>query len=261
MTRAHRAALDPAADDARRPRRWLGVPLVVLTLGIAAPTVALADDLARVGAGVYNRYCVGCHGEQGDGKGPAAALLVVKPRDFSHGIIEFKSTPPGSLPTDEDLMRTITNGLPGNAMPSYALLPEAERRAVIAYIKTFSPRWRQERPPPPIPIPAVPASLGSPESIARGREVYTANGCATCHGVDGDGKGPAALLLKDAWGNPDRPRNFVRGVYEGGGAPADLFRTLTTGIEGTPMPAFAQIPEQDRWHLISYLLSLKGAKP
>ena len=235
--------------------------LAALVAGGPLPGVSAQEDLARAGADVYGRYCIGCHGEKGDGKGKASGLLVVKPRDFSTGVFEFKSTPPGSLPTDEDLMRTIMRGLPGNSMPGYALLPESERRAVIAYIKTFAERWKTETAPPPLPIPAVPADFGSPDSLQKGREAYRLNGCAICHGESGDGKGPAAAALRDARGNPDKPRNFVRGVYESGDLPNDLFRTLTTGIEGTPMPAFPQIPDGDRWNLIAYLLSLREDRP
>ena len=241
-----------------RTKRRLERPLFILLWIILFPAVSMGQEMAEVGKEVYRRYCVGCHGEKGDGKGKAAALLVVKPRDFSTGVFEFKSTPTGSLPTDDDLMRTLLRGLPGNSMPSYELVPERERRAVIAYIKTFSERWKKEEPPPPIPIPATPASFRSPESILKGKEVYRANGCPVCHGEEGDGKGPAAAGLRDARGNPDRPRNFKRGVYEGGSTPKDLFRTLTTGVEGTPMPAFPQIPEEEKWRLISFLLSLKG---
>jgi mono/diheme cytochrome c family protein len=223
------------------------------------PAFSLADEgLSRVGKGVYEKYCIGCHGEQGDGKGKAAALLVVNPRNFKTATFEFKSTPPGSLPTDDDLMRTITRGLPGNSMPSFELLPERERRAVIAYIKTFSDRWKTEVAPPPIPIPALPDGFGSPDFVSNGKEIYRKSGCPICHGDQGDGKGPAAAALRDVEGNPERPRNFKRGVYEGGSSPKDLFRTITTGIEGTPMPAFPQIPEEEKWQLISFLLSLKG---
>lgn len=235
--------------------------LLLILAMILSPGVLMAEDLVKAGADVYRRYCIGCHGEKGDGNVKAAALMVVKPRDFSTGVFEFKSTPPGSLPTDEDLMRTITRGLPGNAMPGYSLLPEAERRAVIAYIKTFSVRWKTETAPPPIAIPAVPADFGSPDSVRKGRETYRTSGCAVCHGENGDGKGPAAAALRDARGNPDKPRNFVRGVYESGDSPKDLFRTLTTGIEGTPMQAFPQIPEAERWNLIAYLLRLREDQP
>jgi mono/diheme cytochrome c family protein len=232
------------------------VALVIVLLGAAAQ--ALAAELAETGRQVYQRYCIGCHGEKGDGNGPGAALLVVKPRDFSAGIFEFKSTPMGTLPTDDDLLRTIRRGLPGNSMPSYELLSERERRALLAYVKTFSPRWQTETAGTPIALSPRPAGFGVPESVARGREVYMANGCPICHGDKGDGKGLAAAALRDRRGNPDKPRNFLRGVYEGGDRPEDLFRTVTTGIEGTPMNAFAQIPDEDRWHLIAYLLSLKG---
>jgi len=234
--------------------------LIVSILFFFAPVFVFADDVINVGQDVYLKYCVGCHGEKGDGKGKAASLLVTKPRDFTKGIFEFKSTSQGSLPLDEDLMRTITKGLPGNSMPAFVLVPEKERLAVIEYIKTFSEKWKKEKPGQPIVIPPVPEYVGSPESVTKGRGTYEVNGCSGCHGDKGDGKGPAAAILKDMWGNPDKPRNFRRGIYEGGSAPGDLFRTITTGIEGTPMPAFAQIPENDRWHLISYVLSFKGGK-
>jgi len=221
---------------------------------------AAKDDIVRVGQDVYIRYCIGCHGEKGDGKGKAAPLLIVKPRDFTAGVFKFKSTPQGTLPTDEDLIRTITKGLPGNSMPSFVLMPEKERRAVIDYIKTFSEKWKKEKSGQPVTIPFVPEYVNSPESVVKGRNAYEENGCMGCHGDKGDGKGPAAAILIDMWGNPVKPRNFTRGVYAGGSAPGDLFRTITTGIEGTPMLSFAHMPEIDRWHLISYLLSLKGEK-
>ncbi len=224
---------------------------------IVKSSVIAGDHSHEMGREVYLRYCVGCHGENGDGKGRGARLLVVKPRDFRDGIFEYKSTPMGTLPTDEDLMRTIVRGIPGTAMPSYRLLPEQERQAVIDYIKTFSQRWERESPGSPVTIPSPPEFLGSLESIEKGRAIYSENGCAMCHGNNGDGRGVLRDTLKDKWGRPVRPRNFIRGIYEGGSSPEDIFRTLTTGIEGTPMPSYVHIPEQDRWHLVSYLLSLK----
>lgn len=212
------------------------------------------------GKQVYARYCIGCHGEKGDGKGKGSPLLVVKPRDFTSGTFKFKSTPTGSLPTDDDLLRTVTRGLPGSAMPAYPLVSEQERRAVIAYVRAFSARWSKEKPQPSIVIPPVPDFVGSPDSSAKGRDLYANNACAVCHGDEGDGNGPTAATLEDMWGNPVKPRNFKRGIYRAGGAPADLFRTISTGVEGSPMPSFGHLSEDDRWNLISYLLSLKGAR-
>ncbi len=123
------------------------------------PDVAIAADAAtrEHGRAVYTRRCVGCHGRDGDGNGEAATFLSPRPRDFTAAIFKFRSTPSGSLPTDADLFRTVTRGVRGTAMPTWHELPMEDRRAVIAFIKTFSPRWRDEkncrrhprRPPPP----------------------------------------------------------------------------------------------------------------
>ncbi len=52
---------------------------------------------------VYEVNCAACHGVESDGNGPAARMFVTRPRDFRSGIFKFRSTPSGSLPTDEDL--------------------------------------------------------------------------------------------------------------------------------------------------------------
>lgn len=226
---------------------------------IIAEAIA-AENMASVGRGVYLRYCIGCHGEKGDGKGKGSTLLVIKPRDLTSGIFKFKSTPIGSLPTDEDLIHSIINGLPGSSMPAFPLLPEREIRSVIAYIKTFSERWKKEKLQASLFIPATPVFMNTAYSVLKGRELYIANGCNVCHGDSGDGKGPAAEGMADTWSNPCRPRNFKRGIYRSGAAPKDLFKTLSAGIEGTPMPAFTDISEEERWHLVSYMLSLKAGE-
>lgn len=227
---------------------------------IFTPAISMANEIIKRGEGVYRQYCIGCHGEKGDGNGKAARLLVIKPRNFTTGVFKFKSTPQGALPADEDLMRTITKGLPGSSMPAYILVPEHERRGVIEYIKTFSKRWINERPSASINITPAPEYIGLPESIIKGSKVYKDNGCDVCHGDKGDGKGISADELEDMWGNKVKPRNFKRGIYRCGSTPEGIFRTLTTGIEGTPMPAYSDISEEERWHLISFMLSLRVRK-
>ncbi len=235
--------------------------LILLSLALTTPADA-ATSLVEAGKKVYEKYCVGCHGERGDGKGRGTKLLVVKPRDFTTGIYKFKSTLGDSLPTDEDLMRTLVRGLPGSSMPSYRLLSEVERQSVIAYIKTFSPRWQKERPPSPVTIPSTPSYVGSTSSVEKGRAIYTGKGgCTVCHGEKGDGKGPLWNSLKDNWGNPVKPANLERGVFRAGNSPQDLFRTLKVGVAGTPMPGFGgTLTDEEIWHLVSYILSLKGGK-
>ncbi|MDH4100850.1 MAG: cytochrome c [Nitrospirota bacterium] len=236
--------------------------LTALMMVLIAATTLFAHSGAvpDTGKEAYLRYCVGCHGTKGDGKGKGATLLIIKPRDFTSGTFKFKSTPLGSMPTDGDLMQTITNGLPGSAMPAYPLMPEQERKAVIVYLKTFSERWAKEVPQPAVVVPPLPDFINSPDSVTKGKDVYANNGCAVCHGDEGDGKGVTAASLEDSWGSPVKPRNFKRGVYRAGGSPVDLFRTISTGVEGAPMPSFGHLSEDDRWNLISYLLSLKGGR-
>ena len=121
-------------------------------------------------------------------------------------------------------------------MPTWHELPEKDRIAVIAYIKTFSARWKDERPEPPIPIGDPPKP--TPELVARGKELYAQAKCAQCHGDDGKGDGPSAGELEDLR-FPIRPADFTRGQFKGGASVTDIYRTMTTGLDGTPMPSFA----------------------
>src|SRR5262249_13951986 len=100
--------------------------------------------------------------------------------------------------------------------------------------------------------------------LYKGSDLYRRH-CMHCHGVSGDGRGPTA-----PWVHP-HPRDYRAGKFKfissgkpasGGAKPrrADLIRTLSKGIEGTSMPAFALLPEEDLEDLVSYVihLSLRG---
>lgn len=103
-----------------------------------------ADPLTRhlaAGAGVFARYCAGCHGDAGDGQGAAAPFLVPRPRNFHFGVdadspplFKFRSTASGEAPLREDLERTVREGLPGSSMPAHRLVDAAEIRAVTDYV-------------------------------------------------------------------------------------------------------------------------------
>lgn len=234
-----------------------------------APPVSNQTDILRSqGKLIYERYCIGCHGERGEGNGPAARLLIVKPRDFTKGIFKFRSTPSGTLPTDEDLYRIVSRGVYGTSMPEWSLLPERDRLAVIQYVKTFYPEWQQREAGAPIYIPNPPATFGSQEAVTRGRQLYEMLECTTCHGQSGRGDGPSAATLDaDAWGNKQRPFNFTRGRLHSGPTVKDIYRTFMTGIGGTAMPSYADIfgepdgeniKEGDAWNLVSYIVSLRS---
>jgi cytochrome c oxidase cbb3-type subunit 2 len=214
------------------------------------------DQVAR-GRVVYERRCIGCHGAGGDGNGAAATFMDPRPRNFTLGVFKFRTTPSGSLPTDGDLYRTLARGVRGTAMPTWHELPEKDRMAVIAYIKTFSPRWRDEKPEPPIVIGEPPAP--TPALLARGKALYTQAKCAQCHGDGGRGDGPSASELQDDLRFRIRPADFTRGQFKGGSDVRDVYRAMTTGLDGTPMPSFADsMTDDERWAISYYVLTFSA---
>src|SRR5947209_15443865 len=112
---------------------------------------------AVAGKELYTRYCVGCHGPQGDGNGENAAWIDPKPRDFTAAVFKCRSTPTGTLPTDQDLFDAITRGFVTTNMPPWKPLTNPNRADLVAYVKTFSARWEKERPGAAITIPPEPA--------------------------------------------------------------------------------------------------------
>lgn len=126
-------------------------------------------------------------------------------------------------------------------------------------------------------------------SIERGRELFVGKvaNCSKCHGEKGLGDGQTTdydnwtkdwtlkvgikpddrerlipLLARGALSPRNAmPRNFAEGVFRGGSDSKDLYRRITQGIDGTPMPAATfvegQFEKEDVWHLINYIRSLQ----
>lgn len=249
----------------------LHVPAAALLILASAPMAVQGSeytkrppvnaDTINQGQLIYNRTCRYCHGVKGKGEGPVAFFLSrdtgPHPRDFTSGVFKLRSTPSGELPTDEDLFRSITNGIPG-FMPSFAGLDPADRWKVIYFLKTFSPDFEGPKPEPielagdPIPPAAA--------SVRRGYEVYQQLKCWECHGGGGKGDGPKAADLVDDWGFRLPPTNLTRpSSFKNGQRPEDLYRSIVTGLDGGAMPSFADTfagREADVWHLVNYILSL-----
>lgn len=205
----------------------------------------------------YRRYCVSCHGDMGDGNGEVAQWLDPpmwpKPRDFQLGVFKCRSTLTGTLPTDEDLYDTIARGLDRSAMPQWSTFTKQERADLVAYVKHFSPRFASEKPGTPITIPPEPEV--TPERIKNGREVFARVQCWKCHGVQGMANGPSAPTLQDDLGRPIAPFNFTDGTRpKCGDTDKDIYRIFMTGLDGTPMPSFADnIKPDEAWDLVFYL--------
>jgi len=232
----------------------------IALVGAAPALVGAQAGDANAGKAVYQLKCVGCHGEKGDGKGPAAELLVPQPRDFTSGIYKIRTTA-GKAPSDQDLFKVITDGMPGTSMPSWAVLPDKERWNLVAYIKAFAADKFKEA-PKKLELPKEVAS--SAESIKRGKEMFEAIECNKCHGADGRADGPSRAELKDEWGHPIAPANLTkRWTFRGGASRTDIAMRLGAGVLGTPMPTFLDSVEkpEDIWHLTNYILSLGPDSP
>lgn len=190
------------------------------------------------GATVYRSYCSSCHGARGDGLGPAARFLSVAPRNLTTGVYKWRTTASGELPTDGDLLRTVRQGAPGTPMPAWeGRLSMRDMWSVVQYIKTFSRRFAEEGSSAPLPMPGRVPTLDD-AARRRGRLVYVLLQCWTCHGMDGTGNGPAAASLLDDNGNSILAYDFTQNTVRAGNRPIDMYRTFTTGVNGTPMPSY-----------------------
>ena len=258
---------------------------------------SVRTSLIEEGRSAYGNYCVGCHGENGDGNGEAARFLDPRPRNFQIANFKFSSTRSGQLPTDQDLERTITEGLKGSAMPGWDLLPTRTVTALIAYLKTFSPKWTERQPAPAIPQVTDPYRSKADKSaaIARGEAVYHGfASCWSCHPTyvsgekineyragmesapsagfrpnlhEGDGK-------RNVEGEMVYPPDFTRDFLRAGADVNDLYRSIAAGISGTAMPTWVdsmEIPSEDgsrmliesadMWAMAYYVQSLVLQRP
>lgn len=235
-------------------QQWLNSPAAVSHVGNMT-------GHPKSGAMDYRRYCVVCHGPLGDGNGESAKWfeppVYPKPRDFTLAVFECRSTPTGTLPTDEDLFNTIARGLDRSNMPPWNTFSKQERADLVAWIKHYSPRWQTEKAGAPIQIPSEPEVTA--ERLKAGEEVFGRVQCWKCHGVEGRGNGPSASTLTNDLGQPIPPYNFAEGGrFKCGTTDSDLYKIFMTGLDGTPMPSFSDnIKPDEAWDLVFYLRSLQ----
>jgi mono/diheme cytochrome c family protein len=235
-----------------------GEPLPVqLTPSATRPTT---PALLALGKRLYDAQCAACHGATGRGDGEAAYLLYPKPRDFTTASYRLVSTWE-RVPTDEDLYLTISRGMPGSAMPSWAHLGEDERWGLVHYIKSLAakpwtvvpaadPRGEGQTGQGLIRVP--PAPPFTPAARALALERY-ADACASCHGKTGQGDGGEDQ--RDDLGYPTRPRDLTVGVFKGSPDPEHLYRRIVAGIPGTPMPMSDWAYGEEGWHLVNLIRS------
>jgi len=211
------------------------------------------------GTKVYNKRCVWCHGEEGDGLGPAAELLNPPPRDFTSGMYKIKTSAfEDAVPNDDDIYRMIADGMPGTAMPGWKdIISDQDMWDLVAYLKTFA-GYEEEK-------PAAQVDYGtqvktSEDSIKKGKELFI-DRCAECHGDTG--KGVAIKKLKDDLGYRTWPRNLTKPwTFRGSSDPKDIYSRISVGVPGTQMPNFAdpgsqkKLSIEERWHVANYVASI-----
>jgi len=261
---------DPGLRRERNTRRCRRTSLFFVSCGLLAGLAAshaprLRAQDVEAGRALYDKWCVECHGEKGEGDGPAASHMLPRPRDFMQARYQIRTTESGALPTDADLLAVLENGMPGTAMPAWTNLSEAERHDLIGYLKSFSPFFEDEV-PEPVDFGADPG--GGPEAIASGAKVYETLECFKCHGPEGRGNGHSAPTLKDWRKLPIRAADLSQPWrFNGGASVAAIHTRVLTGLDGTPMPSAADVleagivSEADLWDLAHYVRSLAPEEP
>lgn len=226
---------------------------------------------------LYTRYCAACHGEEGNGNGRAARFLFPRARNLRRDAFRIVSSEDG-IPTVDDVIRVIREGMPGTAMRSFPELSEPEslqlaelvlemfrdgiREQVVSIYAAEGENVSEDdiqeealirtTPGKRVAIPAFPPI--DEQIVARGKECYLTLGCANCHGVDGTG--PCDLALWDDRGFPNPPRDLKHDLFKGGDSPESLFLRLRLGMPGTAHPACPNATTEQLVEVVSYCRSL-----
>ena len=221
----------------------------------STPSSKPAPDSAA-GKVAFLQSCARCHGLTGAGDGRDAVRLFPRPRNLTEGVFKFRSPASGTPPTDDDLFTTVTHGLNAGGMPDWSQLDDATRWQLVAYVKSLSPAFTDAK-PEPVNLGHDPGARHADPK--QGRAVYDKLGCAACHGPNGRANGTSAPTLVDNWGRATRPANLTQGwSYRGGSDPASIVTRLVSGIDGSPMPSYAEAATtEELWQLAYYVRSLQ----
>jgi mono/diheme cytochrome c family protein len=226
--------------------RALAVGLGVIVVGVVGVVATASADrpTGRSGSNgwrIYDRYCLACHGELGDGHGPAAPFTSPAPRAFTSGTYKWGST-------EADLRAAIRFGAPGTSMPGFdGVLSARDLDDALAVIEGFAPV-----------VGAPTVTLGAPPAPSdRGAQLWTTWGCNTCHGPEGRGDGAAAIATPpfDLTVSPlRRPRAHDDDDARRRAAATSIAR----GLPGTAMPSYAQLPDAELWALADRIVAINA---
>ncbi|SEH07271.1 c-type cytochrome [Candidatus Venteria ishoeyi] len=259
------------------PRMWDAAQSKVVT--------GMKDELVKkratmTGKDLYDFRCAVCHGDEGVGDGVAAEFLYPKPRDFSLGLFKYKTSPGALPPRDEDLIKTINEGLQGTGMPGWhTLMSPQQVSSLVPVIKSFdiTGTWAPEEAEdeefddegrytgknPLIITEREPAEGQVPyaeDSIQKGQQAFK-KACAECHGDEGRGNIISGKRLADDWENRIWPRDLtspwtwrntntvsdgLQDEQQRAQIISNIYQRLSIGIIGTPMPAHRAVEEGNK---------------
>jgi len=199
-----------------RPRVLMVLSLFLVLMGASAAQVRSRGDPKR-GEEVYKSLCWTCHGNYGRGDGPAAKYLAYPPPDFTDPRVLGQKS-------DEQILSGLIDakekaGTSHRTMVIGDLLKKEALRDGLAYIRSLS----------------VP---GKQVSISAGKDIYSTF-CSSCHGVKGDGQGPAAKNLVGV-----KPRNFASKDFVIEGREEEIRQTIFEGAA----KAFHGSPYMPEWN-------------
>lgn len=232
------------------------LPLIMIGLaGIVGLSLSGCKGNENVAAGheLYVHYCVGCHGEKGDGNGFNALFVDPPPSDHTDPDLGEKS--------NKKLFKTVAKGGKGSGrsakMPPFGeVLSEKEIWQLVGYMRTLHPSSApaieyegksDERPKyAKAKVPDFPAADSAEwaKFAKKGKKLYRRNACKACHriGEDGGRIGPelarAGDRLRPEW------------VYKWLKSPQSIYKD-------TKMPNF-KLSDKDATALSAYISTLKG---
>jgi mono/diheme cytochrome c family protein len=202
---------------------------------------------------LYEAYCVSCHGEDLDGRGPVSPMLDPLPRDFSK--YQFV------MAYEQRFKDSILNGVKGTDMPAWKnILSEEKVESLIGFIKEKS---LKDAPANFVRMDVRLPKIGDPERLdykgrglvieagdpERGYEAFQKH-CASCHGKLANGKGPNAYDLEHPL-----PRNLISKTFLNQAAVTDerLYQSILLGVAGAPMPSHDHLRDQTIVDIIAFI--------
>lgn len=193
----------------------------------------IASESAEEARRLYAENCSVCHGDDGKGAKWTLRNMSPAPRNFT--------LPEAATLSRDYMLRTVSYGKANTAMPGFETqLDQRQIATVVDYVRgAFMRIGRSDTTVVSAADGQTAATSGQyPEGLIgdvdRGMAFYIAN-CSTCHGIDGDGKGPRAYFILP------KPRDFQHPASRHGLNRPRLFTAIAEGSRGAEMPAWNKV--------------------